>query len=186
MEDRKSSNSNGKPNAKSAVTPIQVTHPEHVDPKDIRLFREPPWALRMTIEGDRSYLKVKIVRAAPLSQPSRYFCFLADKDEIICTVEDPRVLDPDSRRIIQEELDQRYMTAVIKRLHSLRNEFGVSYWDVQTNRGRREFVVRNVSENAQWFSERSLLLVDVDGNRFEIPSLDELDSKSLKLIEMVL
>ena len=177
---------NGKTKAEKTVTPIQVTHPEHVHPKDIWLFREPPWALRMTIEGDRSYLKIRIVCAAPLSQPSRYICFLDEKNEIICTVEDPRVLDTESQRIVKEELNQRYMTAIIEQVYSLRKEFGVSYWDVQTNRGGREFVVRNVSENAQWISERRLLLVDVDGNRFEIPDLDALNKKSLGLIEMVL
>ncbi|HIG16138.1 MAG TPA: DUF1854 domain-containing protein, partial [Candidatus Handelsmanbacteria bacterium] len=31
-----------------------------------------------------------------------------------------------------------------------------------------------------------LLLVDVDGNRFEIPDLGILDKKSLGLVEMVL
>ena len=75
-----------KSNGNNKVIPIQVTHPEHVDPKDIRLFCQPPWRLRMTIEGDRSYLRVKIVRAAPLSDPTRFICFLAPKDEVICTV----------------------------------------------------------------------------------------------------
>src|SRR5437870_12324606 len=79
---------NGKPKPQSTATPVEVTHPEHVDPKAIRHFREPPWKLRMTIEGDRSYLKLKVVRAAPLSQPSRYTCFLDGKDEVICMVDD--------------------------------------------------------------------------------------------------
>ena len=62
----------------------------------------------------------------------------------------------------------------------------MSYWDVQTNRGRREFVVKNASENAQWPSERHLLLIDVDGNRFEVADLQALDKKSLGFIEQVL
>lgn len=78
------------------------------------------------------------------------------------------------------------MTAVIEVISSLRNEFGVSYWDVQTDRGNREFVVRNVSESAQWISPRRLLLIDVDGNRFEIPDIDLLDKRSISLIEMVI
>ena len=78
------------------------------------------------------------------------------------------------------------MTAIIKRIDSLRSEFGVSYWEVQTDRGNREFVVRNVSENAQWITDRRLLLLDVDGNRFEISNLEVLDKKSRGLIEMVL
>ena len=67
----------------------------------------------------------------------------------------------------------------------MRNEYGTSYWDVQTDRGPREFVVQNVSENAQWLGDHRLLITDVDGNRFEIPHLDELDKKSLAAVEQV-
>ena len=177
---------NGQTETERTITPIQTTHPEHVDPKAIRLFREPPWILRLTIEGDRSYLKVRVVCAAPLSQPDRYVCLLDEKNEVICTVEDPIVMDTASQDIIKEEIEQRYMTAIIKQVDSLKSEFGVSYWEVQTDRGDREFVVRNVSENAQWITDRRLLLVDVDGNRFEIANLEVLDKKSRGLIEMVL
>ena len=177
---------NEKTKAERSITPIQVTHPEHVVPETVRLFREPPWVLRLTIEGDRSYLKVRVVCAAPLSQPDRYICFLDEKNEVICTVEDPIDLDAVSQRIVKEEIEQRYMTAIIKRIDSLKSEFGVSYWEVETDRGNREFVVRNVSENAQWITDRRLLLLDVDGNRFEIANLEVLDKKSRGLIEMVL
>ena len=177
---------NGKSKTERTITPIQVTHPEYVDSEAIRLFREPPWVLRLTIEDDRSYLKVRAVCAAPLSQPDRYICLLDEKNEVICTVEDPIVLDAASQQIIKEELNQRYMTAIIKRVDSLKSEFGVSYWEVQTDRGNREFVVRNVSENAQWITDHRLLLIDVDGNRFEIANLEVLDKKSRGLIEMVL
>lgn len=182
----KTSPENEKTKAERSITPIQVTHPEQVDIEAIRLFREPPWVLRLTIESDRSYLKVRVVCAAPLSQPDRYICFLDEKNEVICTVEDPIDLDTVSQRIIKEEIEQRYMTAIIKRIDSLKSEFGVSYWEVQTDRGDREFVVRNVSENAQWITDRRLLLLDVDGNRFEISNLEHLDKKSRGLIEMVL
>ena len=148
----------GKAKTERTITPIQITHPESVDPEAIRLFREPPWVLRLTIKDDRSYIKVRVVCAAPLSQPDRYICLLDEKNEVICTVEDPIDLDAVSQRMVKEELEQRYMTAVIKRVDSLRSEFGVSYWEVQTDRGAREFVIRNVSENAQWITDRRLLL----------------------------
>jgi UDPglucose 6-dehydrogenase len=87
---------------------------------------------------------------------------------------------------IQEELDRRYLTSTIESILSIRNEFGTSYWDVKTNRGPREFVIQNVAENAQWLGDHRLLLVDVDGNRFEIPNLNDLDKKSMSQVEMVL
>lgn len=185
-QDPSPSGENGKPKAQPTATPIEMTHPESVDPKAIRLFREPSWKLRMTIEGDRSYLKIKVVRAAPLSQPSRYVCFLDGKDEVVCMVDDLNDLEAGSRPIVQEELDRRYLTSTIDLIESVRSEFGVSYWDVQTDRGRREFVVQDVSENAQWLGERRLLLIDVDGNRFEIPDIHALDRRSAKFLESVI
>ena len=168
------------------IAPIEVTHPEHVDSEDIRLFREPPWRLRMTIEGDRSYLKVKIVRAAPLSNPAKYICFLDAKDEIICTVKELGELDEASQVIVLEEMDRRYLTSTITRIEAVRTDFGVTYWDVRTDRGFREFVMQEISENTRWLGERRLLLIDVDGNRFEIPDLDALDRRSQKLLETVI
>ena len=57
---------------------------------------------------------------------------------------------------------------------------------MKTNRGQREFVVQNVAENVQWLGARRLLIVDEDGNRFEIPDLDLLDKRSLGYIQQVL
>jgi hypothetical protein len=177
---------NGKPDQNRTITPIEVTHPEQVDVHKIRLLREPAWVLRMTIDQDRSYLKVKIVRAAPLSHPEKYISFLDAKDEEVCMVDNPRDLDEQTQQIINEELDRRYLTSIVEQVNSVRNEYGTSYWEVETNRGQREFVVQNVSENAQWLGDYRLLLVDVDGNRFEIPDLQALDRRSLGFVELVL
>jgi energy-coupling factor transporter ATP-binding protein EcfA2 len=163
-----------------------VTHPESVEPKQIQLFREPPWILRVTILGERSYIKVQVVRAAPLSAPDRYISLLDGSGEEICLVRDPAELDEVSRQIIREELNRRYMTATVERIHSVQNELGVSYFDVQTNRGRREFVVQNIQEDIRQLGERRILLLDVDGNRFEIPDLNALDKRSARLLKLVL
>ncbi|MDE2999285.1 MAG: DUF1854 domain-containing protein [Gemmatimonadota bacterium] len=167
-------------------TPIDVTHPQDVDTGRIRLFREPAWRLRMTIEGDRSYLMVKIVRAVPLSEPERYICFLDANDEVICMVDDVRELPAAYRAIVREELARRYMTSQIQRVRSIRSEYGVSYWEVATDRGPREFVVKNVGEDARWLDEKRVLILDVDGNRFEVADLGALDKKSRGLVETVL
>ena len=171
---------------KHTVTPIKVNHPEHVDINKIRLFREPLWQLRLTIDKDRSYIKIKIVRAAPLSHPRQYISILDAKNEEICMIEDLKQLDLEMQGIAEEELDRRYLTSNILRVISVRHEFGTSYWDVETHRGQREFVVQNVAESAQWLGDHRILIVDVDGNRFEIANLKDLDKKSLKNVEMVL
>lgn len=174
------------PNDQKKLSPIAGASPENVDVSKLRIFREPAWMLRLTIDGDRSYPRVKIVRAAPLSYPNQYISFLDSEDEEICMVDDLEQFDEATRTIINEELDRRYLTSTVLRVNSVRNEFGTSYWDVDTDRGTREFVVQNVAENARWLGARRLLIIDVDGNRFEFPQLDSLDKKSLRLVEQVL
>lgn len=181
-----SDNTQGETKGLNAITPITVTHPERVDIDALRLFREPAWLLRLTIEGDRSYTRIKIVRAAPLSHPDQYISFIDAKDEEICMIDSMDQVDESARALIREELDRRYLTALIQRVTSIRNEFGTSYWDVETDRGQREFVVQNVAENAQWLGDHRLLIVDVDGNRFEIADLTTLDKRSLAAVEQVL
>jgi len=65
-------------------------------------------------------------------------------------------------------------------------EVGATYWTVETNRGPREFVTQSLQENAVWLSERHLLLLDVDGNRFELPDIARLDPRSRQLVERIL
>ena len=78
------------------------------------------------------------------------------------------------------------MTAQVKEILSARVEYGATYWKVDTNRGAREFVTQSLQENAQWLSPSHLLLIDVDGNRFEIPDVNALDNRSRSFISAIL
>ena len=165
---------------------MDSTQPKSISVQDIILFRSPPWALRLTVRNDRSYPRIKIARAAPLSFSDRFISILDDKDVEICMIDDLAEVDADTRALIEEELEKRYLTSIVKEIISIQSEYGTSYWEVETDRGRRDFVVQNVSENAQWPGDRRLLLLDVDGNRFDIPDLDALDHRSRKLVENLL
>lgn len=153
-----------------------------IRPEEIRLFYHPPGQLRMQVGEERSYPIVRICRAAPLSRPTEFIVFLDGKGNEICTIERLADLDPHNQRIVEHELAHRYLTARIERIASLRVEGAVSYWRVETDRGPREFVVQGMHENSHWFSDDHLLLIDVDGNRFEIASLAALDERSRMLL----
>ena len=164
----------------------RAQYPNGLDPKRVRLFRCPRGTLRLTITGDRSCLRVQVARGAPLSDPDHYIAILDEADEEVCMMENPEELDEASLQTLREELARRYMTALVEKVYSVRSESGASYFDVQTHRGRREFVVQHIQESARWLGERRLLLVDVDGNRFEIPDLHALDKTSARLLQRVL
>lgn len=153
---------------------------------ELRLFYEPKERLRLTVAEEKSYLTVKPVWAAPLSHPEAYLALLNGKGEEIVMVADPGHLPEDSLAAVQRELRQRYLTATVASILQARQEYGATYWTVRTDRGEREFVTQNLQENAQWHSPTHLLLIDVDGNRFEIPNLDALDLKSRAIIDSIL
>jgi hypothetical protein len=153
---------------------------------EIRLCTDVPWGLRATV-GSTVYTNVDVVRMAPLSHPDRFIALLDEAGHELHVVDDPSVLDAKSRAALQEALRRRYMTARVQRILSARSELGVAYFDVETDRGRREFVVQNLLEGARWLeADRRLLIFDVDGNRFEIPDVEALDRKSAKLLRTIL
>ncbi len=157
-----------------------------VDPADLKLFYEPKDRLRLTVGEDRSYVTVKPVWAAPISHPNAFLALIDGKGNEIVTLPDPNVLSPENLAAVQAELRQRYLTAVVTAINSARQEYGATYWSVETDRGPRDFVTQSLQENAQWFSDTHLLLLDVDGNRFEIPDVAVLDARSRAFINAIL
>jgi hypothetical protein len=45
--------------------------------------------------------------------------------------------------------------------------------------------MQSLQENAQWLKENHLLLVDIDGNRFEAQDIRKLDAESQAIIEKI-
>lgn len=152
----------------------------------ITLFYQPAGMLRMTVDDQRTYLKVSVFQAAPLSRPGQFLSFIDGKGEEITMVPSLDTLTPENRRVAEDELKRRYLTAKVAAITGLKQEFGVTYWQVSTDRGERDFVVQSLSESCLWLSESHLLIVDVDGNRFEIADRFALDSTSRAWLEQVL
>lgn len=147
----------------------------------MRLFYYPEGKLRLEMDG-KCWLDVRPVWAAPLSQPKRYLGLLDGKDKEITMVTDPSTLPADQFEILENELNRRYLTAQVERIVKCSTEFGATYWTVDTDRGRKEFVTQSLQENALWMGRYQLLLIDVDGNRFEISDLRTLDPASQKML----
>ncbi len=153
---------------------------------DLKLYYEPKDRLRLTVGEEKSYPTVKPAWASPLSYPNQYLALLDGKGDEIITIADPKTLPAKALEAVQEELKRRYLTATVLQVKDARVEFGATYWSVATDRGERDFVTQSLQENAIWLSLHHLLLLDVDGNRFEIPDVRTLDEQSRKFIHAIL
>jgi hypothetical protein len=170
------------------LTPIGE-NPADDDPVDtgrITLSEGPGGILRLTMGGDRSYLRVRVVQAAPLAEPNRYFSFLDEKGNEIGMIGELAELEPESRRLARAALDRFYLVAEIRQIRSVYVEMGVSYWEVETDRGPRAFTLKDLQENVRDLGPDRLVIVDAHGNRYQIVDARQLDPASRRALDAVL
>ncbi len=159
-----------------------------LDPAALRLFRTHPsdTTVRATIDGDRSWRDVRIARAFPLSDPDQFVGLRDGDDKDIGILESLSGLDAESRTVVDEELARRYFTPQITRVHSVSEEFGVVTWDVETTKGRRRFLVRNLKDSTFTLGPSRVMMTDVDSNRYEIPDAYALGPQALVILAKIL
>ena len=159
-----------------------------LDPKTVRLFRThaADTTVRATIDGDRSWRDVRIARAFPLSDPDRYIGLRDGNDKDIGIFETLHGLDSESRTIIDEELERRYFTPQLTKVYSVSEAFGVVTWDVETTKGRRRFLVRNLKDSTFTLGPSRVMMTDVDSNRYEIPDAYALGPQALVVLAKIL
>jgi len=90
----------------------------------------------------------------------------------------------DTVDLLEEQVKIRYFTPEITKVLDVKMEFGYSYWEAETTAGLSRFTVRGGTSNVKLVSEGRLLINDVNGNRFVIPSLDKLSDTEYRLIEL--
>lgn len=162
-----------------------------LDPSTVRLFHTGGSIVRLELSDPqigpaRTYLRVSIARGFPLSDPDRYFGLRDGADKDIGMLAALEGLDAESRAIVEEELTRRYFLPKVLRVKDIKDEFGFTSFDVETDKGPRAFVVRHLRESVQSLSPTRVLVTDVDGNRWEFPDVRALDEKSYAVMQRVL
>ncbi len=157
-----------------------------LDPKRVTLFRSEAGAPRLTLEGEFSCLRLKVMCSFPLSMPDRYISLRDGTNREIGMIENIRDLDGASRKIAGEEIERRYFLPEITAIYELSGQFGSYDWDVETNRGRRKFLTRGRSECIIQLPPNRVFVTDVLGNRYQVPDWTALDRSSSALIYKLL
>jgi len=153
-----------------------------LDPKVLRFFRH-KGILRLTVGEERSYWKVSVYRCFPLTDPDKYISVRDAMNREIGLVRDLSELDAESRKIVKEELERRYLVPIVKRILSVRERMGMLLWEVETDRGSRRFLTRASQEGVEQPEPHRCVLVDLDGNRYYIPDITALDPISFSLLK---
>lgn len=145
-------------------------------------------ALILTEDGeDKRFDRIFLHRAFPYELPFEYISVLGEEKKEIGIIYNINDFDSDAISLIKKEIERRYYSPVIKEIKNLKERYGFSYWKVSLDDGREiSFTMKDTFKNILHTGDDSLMLVDVDGNRFTIASIAALSTKSYRRIELYL
>jgi hypothetical protein len=95
-------------------------------------------------------------------------------------------LDPDSHRLVEAELERRYLHPKVIAILSVRDYSGVQVCLFDTDRGLREVTLRDVRDNVVYLDGSRLLITDAEGNRYDIEDATALDPDSQSRLARIL
>ncbi len=154
----------------------------YLSPESARFERTAGGFLSLTDGGER-YPRVFLYRSFPFSLSDEYISVRDKEGKEIGMIRRISDFPAEVQALLREELERRYFTPVITKIRSVKEEFGYTYWDVETDCGPLRFTVKEAHHNVVLLGPEHLLIVDVDGNRFEIPDCTALDSQSRRFID---
>ncbi|MCC8189421.1 MAG: DUF1854 domain-containing protein, partial [Planctomycetes bacterium] len=111
---------------------------------------------------------------------------LAGKKREIAYLPSLAVLPEESRRVVLEELAAGEIFPRITAIHQVRPRFGSFYWDVETDWGRRKFLLRSPEINSARPLPDMLVVKDVSGNCYRIDPVSGLDTASRRELDRVM
>lgn len=168
------------------VRPFEVVR---LDPDQLSFTRDGD-TLSLTLADGTRYPRVALRCAFPVSDDTVLLSVRdasAEEQPEIGILEDwGRLREPD-RLAVAAELSLHYFVPRIIQVHRVKEEFGFLRWSVDTDKGPKEFVMRNsVVHYAREVGPDHWLLIDVGQARYEIPDLSRLDANSQRLVRRFL
>ncbi len=130
--------------------------------------------------------RVLFHKAFPFEKPEEYISVQDEDGREYGIIRALSNFEGKGREIIDKSLRRKYFCPEIKKIHKLKEQFGYSCWEVDTDIGELELVLKDTFGSILRISDTYLVIMDVSGNRYTIPDVTALDRKSYKKIELYL
>lgn len=117
------------------------------------------------------------------SSNGRKFITLLDENGVEqAVIRDLDTLPAEQRKVIEDCLAEYYLIPRITKILNTTEKFGLITLETETDRGPARIEIRNLLYGFKQVGNR-LLLRDGNDNRYEVPDLTKLDSKSRHLLD---
>lgn len=125
------------------------------------------------------------VRAFPIQAPDDGIALVCQDGREVAWIDRFEDLPKDVRALVEEELSGREFMPEISRINSVTSFATPCTWNVETDRGNVEFVLRG-EEDIRRIGATSLLVADTHGIQFLIRDMFAVDKHSRRILDRFL
>ncbi len=155
-------------------------------PLDFELFSDAQGRWVCHVAGTEPQVGVQVVRSFPLSAPHEAISIVGPDGHELVFVPRLDALDDARRAPVALALAEREFSPVIQRIRAV-STFGTpSTWQVDTDRGPTELVLKVEEDIRRLPGQRRLLITSAHGVVFDIPDRNALDRVSRRYLERFL
>lgn len=141
--------------------------------------------LMLVRPGQPDVEDVRVRRAFPWSMPDQYVSIRGKDGKELLMIEDVRKLPAELQERVRQAIRISTFIPRIVKILSLEMQFGHQEWVVETDRGRVGFRVQE-REDIKTQADGRMSVKDADGNVYELPTEEQLDALSRKLLQRII
>ena len=157
---------------------LRETGVRQLTPDIAKVFEGVTSVLHCAIKGEDVYRGVFAVRMFPVRHPARFISLhytdVHDKDLEIGVIQDLKQFPEEQQALIVEDLRAHYYEQVISRVYEIEYEYGMLFFEIETQRGREQFTMPWRGDRAEDYGDSGKVLLDAFDNRYIIPNVQEL------------
>jgi hypothetical protein len=152
---------------------------------NFQLQRDAYGRLVLTASNGEIHEGITPVRAFPIAAPDEGLSLVNYEGHEVAWIENLADLPPAMAELIEADLASREFVPEIERIVDVSSFACPSTWQLLTNRGNAELVLKG-EEDIRRLSQTRLLIADAHGIQFLVRDLSKLDRHSRKLLDRFL
>ena len=132
----------------------------------------------LTLTDGRVIDELEPRRLFPVSRLDEYVTLLDKDGKEVAVIRKISDLNLASREVLEYSLNDYYLVPHITRILSVTEKYGTLHWSVETDRGFKEFDIRNRNHDVKVYPDGRVRVRDSDDNRYVISNYQALDKHS--------
>ena len=132
----------------------------------------------LTLSTGEVYEELEPRRLFPVSRLDEYITLLDKDGKEVAIIRKNKDISAESLDVLNYSLNDYYLVPHILRILSVTEKYGTLHWSVETDRGFKEFDIRNRNHDVKVYSDGRVRVRDSDDNRYVISDYRKLDKHS--------